>query len=98
MSKSVVATTLPMVGEHEDNHNQSQSHRDQDVSNTSNYICLTSSAYNSHQVDMIINSTQCSMQFVIGSNQCCVVNETVRRPPIFKNLFMIFQFQFHFIL
>jgi hypothetical protein len=47
--------------------------------------------------DMIINFTQCSMQFVIGSNQCCVASETVRRPPIFKNLFMIFLFQFYFM-
>jgi predicted membrane protein len=36
MSKYVVVTTLPMVGGHEDNHNQSKSHRDQEVSNTSN--------------------------------------------------------------
>jgi hypothetical protein len=36
ISKYVVATMLPMVGEHEDNHNQSKSHRDQHASNTSN--------------------------------------------------------------
>jgi hypothetical protein len=36
MSEYVVATMLPMVGEHEDNHNQNKSHCDQDVSNTSN--------------------------------------------------------------
>jgi hypothetical protein len=36
MSKYVVATTIPMMGEHEDNNNQGKSHCDQDVSNTSN--------------------------------------------------------------
>jgi hypothetical protein len=35
MSKYVVATTIPIMGEHEDDVNQGKSHRDHDVSNTS---------------------------------------------------------------
>jgi hypothetical protein len=35
MSKSVVATMIPMMGGHEENNNQGKAHRDHDISNTS---------------------------------------------------------------
>jgi hypothetical protein len=36
MSKSVVATMIPMMGGHEDNNNQGKAHRDHGIINTSN--------------------------------------------------------------
>jgi hypothetical protein len=36
MSKSVVATMIPMMGGHEDNNNQGKAHRDHGISNTIN--------------------------------------------------------------
>jgi hypothetical protein len=35
MSTSVVATTIPIMGEHDDDFNQGKSHLDHDASNTS---------------------------------------------------------------
>jgi hypothetical protein len=41
MSKSVVANTIPMMGEHEEKINPGKSHSDHNVSNTSDYDCFS---------------------------------------------------------
>jgi hypothetical protein len=41
MSKSVVATMIPMMGGHNDNTNQGNAHLDHAISNTSNYDCIS---------------------------------------------------------
>jgi hypothetical protein len=41
MSKYVVATTIPMMGEHEDDFNQGRSHHDHNINNMSDYDCIS---------------------------------------------------------
>jgi hypothetical protein len=41
MSKYVLATMMPMMGEREDNNNKYKSHRDHDNSNKSDYDCFS---------------------------------------------------------
>jgi hypothetical protein len=40
MSKSMVATTVPMMGGQQENNNQGKAHRYHDVSNMSEYDCF----------------------------------------------------------